>query len=142
VLHDPTCVVSSRRWSAACGSPGQPQLADLVVTVVDSHQGRGLGTLLRALLAAAARTQGIERLRSYVLATEVRMLAILDQLGRRRCGMEGSPCCVETPRCAPDDLPDTPAGRTFRGLARRRGGAVATPRCLSRAWPSDSRSRT
>jgi RimJ/RimL family protein N-acetyltransferase len=101
--------------------PGEPEVAELAVTVVDSHQGRGLGTLLLALLVAAARTQGIERLRSYVLATNVRMLEILDQLGSRRCGMDGSLCCVDTPLRAAAELPDTQAGRVFRELASRLG---------------------
>ncbi len=58
-----------------------PTVAEVAVTVLDSHQGRGLGTLLLALLARSAREHGIETFRAYVLEDNTAMIRIVSDLG-------------------------------------------------------------
>jgi RimJ/RimL family protein N-acetyltransferase len=63
--------------------PDEPTVADVAVTVADDYQGRGLGTVLLETLALTALQMGIVRFRSYVLAENQPMLAILDTAGAR-----------------------------------------------------------
>jgi GNAT superfamily N-acetyltransferase len=48
--------------------PGEPEVAEAAVTVIDDHQRRGLGTLLLQALGAVALENGIKRFRGYALA--------------------------------------------------------------------------
>ncbi|HSJ44845.1 MAG TPA: GNAT family N-acetyltransferase [Euzebyales bacterium] len=59
----------------------EPTVAEAAVTVLDAYQGRGLGTILLAALADAARERGITTFRAYVLGENLAMLAVLDRLG-------------------------------------------------------------
>jgi GNAT superfamily N-acetyltransferase len=83
-------------WIAlAAGEPGEPalgvaryvrlpedrQAADAAVVVVDTHQGRGIGTLLLQALGAVALENGICRFRGYVLAENRPMIELLKHLG-------------------------------------------------------------
>jgi RimJ/RimL family protein N-acetyltransferase len=61
---------------------GQPDTADVAVTVVDAWQGRGLGSALLARLAARAVEAGIVYFSAEVLAENRSMLALLPRLGR------------------------------------------------------------
>jgi RimJ/RimL family protein N-acetyltransferase len=54
-----------------------PRVAEVSVTVVDEHQGRGLGALLLERLAERAADEGVERLRASVLADNHRMLDLI-----------------------------------------------------------------
>jgi hypothetical protein len=63
--------------------PGESDVAEVAVTVVDEYQGRGLGRLLFTLLAASTRGAGIERFRAYVLPDNARVRAAADRLGAR-----------------------------------------------------------
>jgi GNAT superfamily N-acetyltransferase len=60
-----------------------PDVAEPALTVVDSHQGRGLGTLLFETLARAASARGIRTFRAFVLSENVPMLAMLRRDGAR-----------------------------------------------------------
>jgi L-amino acid N-acyltransferase YncA len=51
------------------------------VTVGDSFQGRGVGTLLVRVLAEAARAAGIRRLTALVLADNEPMLSVFRRFG-------------------------------------------------------------
>lgn len=83
-------------WVAlAAGEPGEPalgvaryvrlredtQAADAAVVVVDTYQGRGIGTLLLRALGAVALENGIRRFRGYVLAENRPMIDLLKHLG-------------------------------------------------------------
>ena len=57
-----------------------PDVAEAAVVVVDDMQRRGLGKLLLARLAAAARERGITRFRAEVMRTNDAMLALLHDL--------------------------------------------------------------
>jgi GNAT superfamily N-acetyltransferase len=45
----------------------EPEVAEAAITIVDEHQGKGLGTLLLGMLAATARTAGVASFRGYVM---------------------------------------------------------------------------
>jgi protein lysine acetyltransferase len=49
-------------------SSTDPRVAEVAVAVVDSWQGRGLGTALLDAIAARAREEGVERFTASVLA--------------------------------------------------------------------------
>jgi GNAT superfamily N-acetyltransferase len=99
--------------------PDDPTTAEAAVTVIDEHQGRGIGTILLELLAASAREHGIERFRAWVLAENVPMMEMLRGLGVTVV-REGSLLRVDVPiPASPEDLPDTPTGRVFKAVAER-----------------------
>jgi RimJ/RimL family protein N-acetyltransferase len=54
-----------------------PEVAEVSITVVDEHQGRGLGALLLERLAERAAEEGVQRLRALVLADNHRMLTLI-----------------------------------------------------------------
>lgn len=58
-----------------------PRGADVALTVLDDHQGRGIGRLLVETLAAVARIHGLERFHFDVLPENRAMLAVLDRIG-------------------------------------------------------------
>jgi ribosomal protein S18 acetylase RimI-like enzyme len=97
------------------------RVAEASITVVDRYQGRGLGTMLLALLAEVAIANGIEVFRNYVLADNDAMLELFDQLGAERQPITSEVQEVDLrlpQRLA--DLPDTPAGRAIRAFADER----------------------
>lgn len=57
--------------------PERPDAAEPALTVVDSHQRRGIGTWLMRVLADAARRRGIRTFEGYVFADNEPMIAIL-----------------------------------------------------------------
>ena len=57
--------------------PAEPGTAEVAFVVQDGWQGMGLGTLLLGDLLRAARANGIERFRAWVLADNRRMLDLL-----------------------------------------------------------------
>jgi RimJ/RimL family protein N-acetyltransferase len=56
---------------------GDPQAAEIAVTVVDDWQGRGLGTELLAQLSGRARAEGIHRFTALVSADNAAMAGLL-----------------------------------------------------------------
>jgi L-amino acid N-acyltransferase YncA len=97
---------------------GAHHVAEASITVVDHYQGRGLGTMMLAILAEAALANGIEVFRNYVLADNDAMLEVFDQLGAERQLITPDVYEVDLPLPRDlADLPDTPAGRAIRGLA-------------------------
>jgi len=93
-----------------------PEVAEAAVVVVDHMQRRGLGKLLLAALAAAARERGITRFRAEVLRTNDAVLSLLHELD------EGAHPTVDGPIATyelalPDPAePDAPPGPLFRAL--------------------------
>ena len=57
-----------------------PALAEIAFTVADAYQNRGIGTLLLAALAAAARVDGVERFHASILAENWPARTLLDRL--------------------------------------------------------------
>lgn len=98
-----------------------PDKGELAVTVVDSHQGLGLGTLLVGALARwiTERQAGIRSFQADVLTANRPMLEILEQLGARTVEEFEGTLSVELPVPADTEhLPDTPAARAIRAAAR------------------------
>ncbi|HYB86020.1 MAG TPA: GNAT family N-acetyltransferase [Streptosporangiaceae bacterium] len=60
---------------------GDPQAAEIAVTIVDEWQGRGLGTELLAQLSGRARAEGICRFTALVADDNAAMRALLRNVG-------------------------------------------------------------
>ena len=82
--------------------PDEPTVAEAAVTVLDEWQGRGLGTLLLAVLGISAAHNGVRTFRNYVLAENAPMLDIFEQLGGVRVNEGGGVFRVDV------DLADQP----------------------------------
>jgi RimJ/RimL family protein N-acetyltransferase len=65
---------------------GDPQAAEIAVTIVDDWQGRGLGTELFSRLSDRARQAGIDRFTALVDAENVAMAGLARKLGARLAG--------------------------------------------------------
>jgi GNAT superfamily N-acetyltransferase len=59
----------------------QPRIAEFAVVVIDSHQQRGLGTILIAVLYRMASIKGIDSLRGFILPENTVMSNWLGSLG-------------------------------------------------------------
>ncbi len=102
--------------------PDEPDVAEAAVTVVDEYQGKGLGTLLMGLLAVAARAAGIRKFRAYALVENEPMVTLLEELGARAHVDEPGVVRMDVP-LDPEILPDSPAGKVLKAMAKR----VLTP---------------
>lgn len=67
----------------------EPEVAEYAITILDTYQGRGLGTKLFELLIEAARKNGISKLRGYVFEENISMVSILKRLGAQSQREEG-----------------------------------------------------
>jgi GNAT superfamily N-acetyltransferase len=98
-----------------------PAVAEAAVTVVDSYQARGLGSLLLGALVGSAAANGVKWFRGYVLENNAparRLLETFNADVSRDC--EG--CLrfdVEVPETL-EDLPNKPMGKVFRAVAGRK----------------------
>lgn len=57
-----------------------PTMAEIAFTVADAYQGRGIGTVLFAALAVAARVDGVSKFQARVLSDNLPARALLDRL--------------------------------------------------------------
>jgi RimJ/RimL family protein N-acetyltransferase len=97
--------------------PDEPEIAEAAVTVVDSHQGIGLGSILLGVLGLSAVAHGIRAFRAYVLAENQAVQELFAGLGATM-HHDGPMLRVDVPLPEdPADLPDTPTGRVFRAVA-------------------------
>lgn len=98
----------------------RPNAAEVAITVVDSHQGKGLGTVLLGVLAQSAAENGIDTWVAYVLSDNTPMLKLFHHLGAGRATLEERGVMrVEIPVPSdPEQIPRTPAGRVFQAVAR------------------------
>ncbi len=103
---------------------GQPDVAEVAVTVLDAWQGRGLGSLLLGLLSEWAAAHRVKTFRAYALETNDAMLRIFRDMGARVVRHDGGVLQLDMP-VAPtlEALPDNPTGRAFREVARMRTGS-------------------
>jgi RimJ/RimL family protein N-acetyltransferase len=62
---------------------GDPQAAEIAITIVDDWQGRGLGTELLAQLSDRGRQEGIRRFTAMADASNVAVAALLGHGGAR-----------------------------------------------------------
>ena len=97
--------------------PDEPTVAEAAVTVIDSHQGIGLGSILLGVLGLSAVAHGIRMFRAYVLEENQQVRDLFLGMGAT-VRHEGSMARVDVPLPEdPADLPDTPTGRVFRAVA-------------------------
>lgn len=95
--------------------PDDESTAEFAVTVVDSHQGRGLGSLLLGVIASRACDNGIERFHSIELAENHPLFDVLKGLGVQRHRLEGAEVELVVPlHKDAADYPETPSGEIFR----------------------------
>jgi acetyltransferase len=79
-----------------------PLIAEIALTVHDDFQGQGIGGVMLRLLIQLGRTDGIRTFAADVLATNVKMLRLLEKVApRRRSTLAEGVCHVEF------DLADT-----------------------------------
>ena len=120
VAVDPTSAEHPGLGVARCiRLPHDPHIAEVAITVVDSHQGKGLGTILLSLITRAALQQGIDTFVAHVLMENAPMLKLFTELGGTVKIEDAGvvQVCMPLPRRV-EDLPDSPAGRVFREVAR------------------------
>ena len=100
-------------------SPKDPTVAEVAVTVVDSHQGKGLGSLLLGVITRAAVQQGIKTFVAHVLAENAPMLNLFAACGSTVTVDDAGVLAVRMPLPQRmEDLPRSPTGRAFREVAR------------------------
>jgi GNAT superfamily N-acetyltransferase len=97
----------------------EPDVAEAALTVVDDHQGLGLGTLLLGVLAGAARAGGITRFRAYAMEDNAPVRAFMESLGAHPAFDSPGVLRMDIP-IDPDRVPDSPAGRVLKAVAARR----------------------
>ncbi len=95
--------------------PDDEKIAEFAITVIDSHHGRGLGSLLLGIIAARASDHGIEKFRSVELAENQPMFNLLKGLDAHRHHIEGAEVEVEFPLYQnADSYSHNTAGDVFR----------------------------
>ncbi|MCB9727361.1 MAG: N-acetyltransferase [Deltaproteobacteria bacterium] len=62
--------------------PGETEVAEAAVTVIDEAQGKGLGRMLLRRLTDAARAHGVTHFRASVLATNLPMRRLLEEVAQ------------------------------------------------------------
>jgi len=103
--------------------PDEPSVAEAAVVVLDTHQGRGIGTLLLAALHGTAVANGVRSFRAYVLAENAQVLELLDEVGGARVTPEGGgQLRVDVPLEAEPAGRGTRAARVLKAFARVGGG--------------------
>lgn len=120
VAVDPNSVEHPGLGVARCiRLPHDPRTAEVAITVVDSHQGKGLGTILLSLITRTALQQGIDAFVAHVLVENAPMLKLFVELGGTVRVEDAGVVAVRMPLPRRlEDLPDSPAGRVFREVAR------------------------
>jgi RimJ/RimL family protein N-acetyltransferase len=77
--------------------PGQDQAAEFAITIANSHQRQGLGSLLLGVLAKMARLNGISEFNALVHSENVSMLRLLSQLGGTRVRLSSTEIELKIP---------------------------------------------
>jgi GNAT superfamily N-acetyltransferase len=98
--------------------PDPADVAEAAVTIVDEYQGRGLGRLLLALLAARAAAVGVTSFRAYVQEENAPMRELLEDLGAVAHFDSPGLLSVDVPLTA-RTMADSAATRVLRAVASR-----------------------
>jgi len=95
----------------------EPAVAEAAVTVVDDAQRHGLGHLLAATLAEAARERGVHTFRADVLADNEPMRAIMAEIGATERGTDSGVICYDVPLDPQGHARGGPIDRFLRAAA-------------------------
>lgn len=99
-------------------SDEKPETAEVAVTVVSSCHGRGLGTLLLALLATRAIENGITKFSAVVLQGNTKMQTLFDKMGPLSKQSNRGTLDYTIPLHAdPKNYPSTAVGEVFRDVS-------------------------
>jgi GNAT superfamily N-acetyltransferase len=91
-------------------SKDEPTVAEMALVVIDAYQGRGLGTVLLAVLYLLAGVHGVQKLRAVVISENTTMLKWMHSLGAVGSCARGEYRLDLTVHCDPALLPRTPSG--------------------------------
>ncbi len=94
--------------------PGEPEVAEAAIVVVDDFQGRGIGALLGETLAEAARERGITHFRAEVLASNGPARKPLEDLHAHVLRADDDSIVFDIPIAKADSMADD--GTPPRGL--------------------------
>lgn len=111
--------------------PGEPDVAEGAVTVIDSLHGKGIGTTLLWLAARSAIEKGIKAFRVVVQGENHPVLALLHGLGVKPDHWESGVAEIDVPLpVSPEDLAVTPTTLLLKAVAEGRfhGEAAGTTR--------------
>ena len=98
--------------------PEAETTAEVAVTVANSHQGKGLGTLLLASVAHRAIENDIEELVAFVLSDNHRMLQVFKELGSTTKHTADGEVDIRIPLfLEASRYPQTPVGDVFRQVS-------------------------
>jgi len=98
-------------------SKSNPGEAEFAIAIIDSHQGRGLGTILTAAVAYAATTHGIKTLTATVLSENRSMLKLFRELGAvNHVDVAGVISVRISISGDPEKCSRTPTGKTIRRI--------------------------
>ena len=93
----------------------EPVAAEIAVTVVDSHQKLGLGTILLGVVAYNAAQHGIERFDATVISDNRRMIGLFSELDATVHPASGGVLELTLPiHTYATEYPDTPTGTAFK----------------------------
>jgi RimJ/RimL family protein N-acetyltransferase len=99
--------------------PSHPETAEVAITVVDSHQGLGLGTILLGVITRSAVQHGIQAFVAHVLVQNAPMIKLFTELGASVALDDPGVLAVRMPLPQrAEDLPHSLAGKVFRQVAR------------------------
>lgn len=95
-----------------------PSVAEIATTIVSTHHGRGLGTLLMALLSKRALENDIQCFSAVVLDHNIKMRKLFDDLAplSKKPG-RGTIDYLIPLHDNPGDYPKTPTGQVFRDVS-------------------------
>lgn len=109
-----------------------PDTAEIAVAVVDDHQRRGIGRLLLERLSQAAFERGIRKIRVHLLAENVPVRRLLDELfGGQALKREGEIMSGEIPLLAPGTVEERAARAPLFELLRLAAEEAVMPINLS-----------
>jgi GNAT superfamily N-acetyltransferase len=113
-----------------------PAVAEWAAIVADRYQGRGIGTLLLAVLEVAAAAQGLRTLRCQVLAENDRFIRTLAASGGKVAHEADGVMRVELPVYArASQTPRTEQGRVFGRMISAVRDRIRAPRAPRGAAP-------